>query len=135
VVAAGNTFAGFATKEVNPAGTDVHDTCVKERREQFEKRFTLLPGQTATGETLAVTDAVGLTVMLKLSTGPWQPLTVAVTLIVVVIANVLMLTAVKEGILPLPLKPKPISTVLVHVNDEDGIELPNITPGAVSPLQ
>ena len=49
---------------------------------------------------IAFTDGVGLTVMVKLTAPPPQPEAVGVTVMVAVIGALLVLVAVKDGILP-----------------------------------
>ena len=56
------------------------------------------------------TVGVGFTVMVKLDGVPAQPLTVGVTVIVAVMGAVVVLVAVKLGILPVSLAAKPIVT-------------------------
>ena len=55
---------------------------------------------------------VGFTVITKLVDGPEQLFADGVTVIVAVIAALVLLVAVKEAILPLPLAPRPIAVLL-----------------------
>ena len=70
-----------------------------------------LPSQIgATGSTTII--GVGMTVMVKDSGAPGQPLAVGVTVIVALIGAVVELVAEKAAIFPLPLAGKPIAVLL-----------------------
>ena len=61
----------------------------------------------------ALTVAIGLTVIVNVIGVPVQPFPVeGVTVIVAVVALVKLLTVTKDGILPVPLAPKPIAVLL-----------------------
>lgn len=60
----------------------------------------------------AVTEGVGLTVIIKFCGVPAQPFAVGVTVIVAVTAALVLLVAVNAAILPEPLAARPIEVVL-----------------------
>ena len=60
----------------------------------------------------ALTTGVGFTKMVNVMDGPGQPLALGVTVMVAVTGALVVLVAVKLGILPLPLAAKPIEVVL-----------------------
>ena len=62
---------------------------------------------------IAFTDGVGLTVIVKLTGSPPQPVELGVTVMVAVIGAVVPLVAVKAGILPVPLAPRPMAVLLL----------------------
>lgn len=62
---------------------------------------------------IAFTDGVGLTVMVKLTGKPPQPVEVGVTVMVAVIGAVVVLVATKLGILPVPDAPRPMAVLLL----------------------
>ena len=83
-----------------------------------------------------VTTAVGLTVMVKVISGPVQPLFVGVTLMVAVMGAVVLLVAVKPGILPEPLAASPMEGVLfIQSYTVAGWEPEKVTVGVEAPLQ
>jgi hypothetical protein len=78
---------------------------------------------------------VGLTVMLKLCGAPAQPLANGVTVTVLVTATPVVLTAVKEAILPVPLVARPMAgLVFVHVKLVPVTEPVKITAAVLAPL-
>lgn len=62
---------------------------------------------------IAFTDGVGLTVIVKLTGEPPQPVDDGVTVIVAVIGALVALVAVKLGILPVPAAPRPMAVLLL----------------------
>jgi hypothetical protein len=60
----------------------------------------------------AFATGVGFTVIVKVRTGPGQPLALGVTVMVAVIGALVVLVAVKLAILPFPLAAKPMDVVL-----------------------
>jgi hypothetical protein len=62
---------------------------------------------------MAFTDGVGFTVMVKLTGRPPQPVEVGVTVMVALIGAVVVLVAVKAGILPVPEAPRPMAVLLL----------------------
>lgn len=78
---------------------------------------------------------LGFTVMTKLWPGPAQPL-VGVTVMVAVIGEVPVFSAVKLGMLPLPLAANPIAVLLfVHVKLVPATELLKAIPPVCTPAQ
>ena len=67
---------------------------------------------------------------------PVHELTVGVTVMVAVTGELPVLVAVKEGVFPLPLAPKPTVVLeLVQVNDPPAGVLEKAVAGTVAPLQ
>lgn len=62
---------------------------------------------------IAFTDGVGLTVIVKLTGVPPQPVEVGVTVMVAVIGAAVALVATKLGMLPLPDAARPIAVLLL----------------------
>ena len=62
---------------------------------------------------IAFTAGVGFTVIVKLTAVPPQPVDVGVTVIVAVIGAVVLLVAVKDGMLPVPLAASPMAVLLL----------------------
>jgi hypothetical protein len=94
------------------------------------------PLQTAVeGELIVLLEIAGFTVIVNIIAGPLQLLTgsVAVTLIVAITGALVPLRAVKEGMLPLPLVPKPMSVLLVHAKFAPAILLPKVIEDPVDP--
>ena len=60
-----------------------------------------------------VTVGVGLTVIVKVLTGPEQLSAIGVTVMVATTCEVLLLTAVKDAMFPIPLAPRPTEVVLL----------------------
>ena len=77
----------------------------------------------------ALTVGVGLTVTLKVLTGPLHPLALAVTLTVATTGALPVLVAVKAAMEPVPLVPKPTSTVLVQAK----VAPPTLLPKPMAP--
>ena len=71
--------------------------------------------QTVDGPLIIPALGTGITVTVNVVAGPVQPLIVAFTLTVAITGLMLLLVAVKAGITPTPLKPKPTSMVLVQL--------------------
>jgi hypothetical protein len=80
-------------------------------------------------------EIAGFTVMVNIVAGPVHVVTgsVAITLIVATIGDVVTFTAVNEGILPVPLVLKPMSALLVHAKVAPAILLPNVIEDPVDP--
>lgn len=86
---------------------------------------------------LAITPtfAVGFTVIVKLADVPLQPDADVVTVMVAVTGALVVLVAVKLGILPVPLAAKPMLGVLfVQVNTVPATGLVNVTAVVAAPL-
>ena len=62
---------------------------------------------------IAFTAGVGFTVMVKLTGAPPQPVDVGVTVMVAVIGALVLLVAVKAGILPVPAAANPMAVLLL----------------------
>ncbi len=73
--------------------------------------WAVLPKQTFIS-LLATTEGVGCTVILNVFTAPGQRLVEGVTVMTAVIGVLLLLTAVKPGIFPVPLADNPIEGLL-----------------------
>jgi hypothetical protein len=81
------------------------------------------------------TVGVGFTVMVNVSTGPGQPLAVAVTDTVAVTGALPVLVAVKVPMLPLPDATKPMdASLFVHANVEPAVGLVKVMAVVVAPL-
>jgi hypothetical protein len=79
-----------------------------------------------------VTVAVGFTVIVYVTGDPVQPLAVAVTAMVAVNGEEVVLVAVNAAILPMPLAARPIDgSELVHVNVPPAGVLVNVVPATV----
>ena len=90
------------------------------------------PGHTVllAGKVGAVTDGLGLTVIVKLEGVPAQPLTVGVTVTVLVIGVLPPLVEVNTGVEPLPLAPRPVPVLsLVQVKVPPGGVLVKVLAG------
>ncbi len=83
-----------------------------------------------------VTVGVGLTVMVKEEGVPMQEFTEGETVMVAVIGEVPVLTAVKDSIFPVPPPVNPMAVlVFVHVKDPPAGTLVKVEAGILSPLQ
>jgi hypothetical protein len=82
-----------------------------------------------------ILEIAGFTVIANVVAGPVHVVTgsVAITLIVAITGEVVTLTAVNEGILPVPLEPKPMSALLVHAKVAPAILLPKVMEDPVDP--
>lgn len=84
----------------------------------------------------ALTFALGFTVIVNVIGAPVQPFALGVTVIVPDIAVVPALVAVKLGILPVPLAPRPIAVLeFVHANVVPGVRLVKFTAVVAAPAQ
>ena len=81
-----------------------------------------------------VTTGSGLIVMVKVDDGPVQLFKTGITVMLAVIGDEVLLTAVNAGMLPLPLAARPISGFeLVQVISAPGGVLLNMLSGMVDP--
>ena len=95
---------------------------------------TVLPKQTFIS-LVAVTSGVGLTVIAAFLAAPVHPLAEAITLIRAVTVVSVVLKALKEAILPVPLAAKPIEGVLfIQLNVEPVCVLENMIAVVAAPL-
>lgn len=84
---------------------------------------------------IAFTAGVGFTVMVKLTGAPPQPVDVGVTVMVAVIGALVLLVAVKAGILPVPAAANPMAVLLlVQLYTDPGGNPLNTTGAVVAPL-
>ena len=84
---------------------------------------------------IAFTDGVGFTVIVKLTGPPPQPDAVGVTVMVAVIGALVVLVAVNDGILPVPLAASPMAVLLlVQLYTDPGGRPLNTTAVVVAPL-
>jgi hypothetical protein len=85
---------------------------------------------------IALTVAVGYTVMVNEMGGPTQPLAVGVTVMVAITVVMPALVAVKDGIFPVPLPASPMDGVLLtHAKVAPVTGLPRVIRVVVAPLQ
>ena len=83
-----------------------------------------------------VTTGFGLTVTVYVAAGPVHPASVAVTEMVAVMGEAVVLVAVKEGVLPAPLAARPMEgSELVHAKVAPAGVLVNADAATAPPLQ